>query len=94
MLDDEKISQSSSTYNEGLSKKNRIEEIRNNALKKINDYYLLRYYRIIILIIILCFAAFLPIILILFDSLCNNLSEVTKINYIKQQIGFLFFYHL
>ena len=80
MLDDENSSQSSSTYNEGLSKKNRIEEIRNNALKKINDYYLLRYYRIIILIIILCFAAFLPIILILFDSLCNNLSEVTKIN--------------
>ena len=34
MLDDEKISQSSSTYNEGLSKNNRIEEIRNNVLKE------------------------------------------------------------
>ena len=49
-------------------------------LKKINDYYMLRYYRIIILIIIIYFVAFLPFILILFDSLCNNLSEVTKIN--------------
>ena len=79
-LDDDNSSQSSSTYNEDLSKKNRIEEIRNNAFKNINNYYMFKYYKIILFVIILCFGIFLPIILNLFDSLCKNLSNVTKIN--------------
>ena len=80
IMDDENFSQTSSTYNEDLSKKNRIEEIRNNAFKSINNYYMFKYYKIILFVIISCFGIFLPIILILFDSLCKNLSNVTKIN--------------
>ena len=80
LFNDENSSQSSSTYNEDLSKKNRIEELRNNAFKNIDNYYMFKYYKIILFVIILCFGIFLPIILDLFDSLCDNLSNVTKIN--------------
>ena len=81
LMDDENSSQTSqSTYNEDLSKKNRIEEIRNNALKNVSNFYMLKYYTIILIIIISLSITFLIIILNLFDNLCNNLSEVTNIN--------------
>ena len=79
-MDDENASQTSSNYNEDLSKKNRIEEIRNNALKTIKNYKMLKYYKSLLFVIISCFGIFLPIIINYFDSLCNNLSEVTNIN--------------
>ena len=57
VLEDENSSQSSqSGFDSGLLKKNRIEEIRSNALKNISNFYTLKYIRIIIsLIIISCF---------------------------------------
>ena len=80
LLEDENSSQTSSSYNENLSKKNRIEENRNNALKNINNYYMLKYYKGILFFIFACFVIFLSIILNLFDKLCKNLSNVTNIN--------------
>ena len=81
LMDDENSSQTSqSTYNEDLSKKNRIEEIRNNALKNVSNFYMLKYYTIILIIIIALSITFLIIVLKLFDNLCKNLSEVTNIN--------------
>ena len=42
LIDDENSSQTSQVgYNEALSKKNRIEEIRNNAIKNVNNFYML-----------------------------------------------------
>ena len=81
LMDDENSSQTSgSSYNEDLSKKNRIEEIRNNALKNVSSFYMLKYYSVILIIIISLSFTFLIIILKLFDKLCNNLTEVTNIN--------------
>ena len=80
VMDDENSSQTSSNFNEDLSKKNRIEEIRNNALKNIKNYKMLKYYKSLLFVIISCFGAFLPIIINYFDSLCKNLLEVTNIN--------------
>ena len=80
ILIDENSSQTSSTYNENLSKKNRIEENRNNAFKTINSYYMLKYYKVILFFIFTSFVIFLPLILNLFDQLCNNLFNVTNIN--------------
>ena len=79
-MDDENASQTSSNYNEDLSKKNRIEEIRNNALKNIKNYKMLKYYKALLFVIISCFGIFLPVIINYFDTLCDNLSEVTNIN--------------
>ena len=81
LMEDENSSQTSgSSYSEDLSKKNRIEEIRNNALKNVSNFYMLKYYSIILIIIIAISIILLVIIINYFDSLCNNLSEVTNIN--------------
>ena len=82
LMEDENSSQTSanSSYNEDLSKKNRIEEIKNNTLKNVKNFYMLKYYRIILLIIIAFSAIFLFFFFILFTQLCNNLTEVTDIN--------------
>ena len=82
LMEDENSSQTSanSSYNEDLSKKNRIEEIKNNTLKNVKNFYMLKYYRIILLIIIAFSAIFLFFFFILFKQLCNNLTEVTDIN--------------
>ena len=81
LMEDENSSQTSgSSYSEDLSKKNRIEEIRNNALKNVSNFYMLKYYSIILIIIIAISIILLVIIINYFDSLCQNLSEVTNIN--------------
>ena len=77
LMEDENSSQTSanSSYNEDLSKKNRIEEIKNNTLKNVKNFYMLKYYRIILLIIIAFSAIFLFFFFILFKQLCNNLTD-------------------
>jgi len=81
LMEDENSSQTSaSAYNEDLSKKNRIEEIRNNALKNVSNFYMLKYYSFILIIIICLSIIFLVIVIRLFDNLRDNLSEVTNIN--------------
>ena len=81
LLEDENSSQSSQVgYNEDLSKKNRIEEIRGNALKNVSNFYMLNYYRLIIFIIFVVTIAFVVIFLLLFNKIYKEVEEISDIN--------------
>lgn len=81
LLEDENSSQSSQIgYNEDLSKKKRIEEIRGNALKNVSNFYMLNYYRLIIFFVFIVTIAFIIIFLLLFNKIYKEVEEISDIN--------------
>ena len=79
--DDENSSQaSSSSYNEDLCKRNRIEEIRGNTLKSISNFYTLNYIRILVIIVVLCELAFFVIYLINIDYVYKDMKIISAVN--------------
>ena len=81
IIEDENSSQSSQVgYNEDLSKKSRIEEIRNNALKNINDFYMLRYFRLLNIIILIITIIVVICFLVFFLNVTNDYITITKLN--------------
>ena len=81
LIDDENSSQTSQVgYNEDLSKKNRIEEIRNNAIKNVNNFYMLNYYKISLSVFFILSIIFIALYQLIFISVCDEVNEITDIN--------------
>lgn len=80
-IDDENSSQSSSAgYNDSLSKKSRIEEIRSNIMKNISNFYTLKWIKTIFLFVICITAAFCGLYLIIFDLIYKDLISISELN--------------
>ena len=81
ILENENSSQTSQTgYDNGLLKKNRIEEIRNNLMKDIKGFYIFKYLKIVFSLIIFISIIFLIIYIYLFYKLNLNLRNSFLIN--------------
>lgn len=81
LIDDENSSQSSQVgYNEDLSKKNRIEEIRSSALKNVNSFYMLKYYRITVLIFLIITIVFIFLYQFYFLNICDRVEDIADLN--------------
>ena len=78
---DENSSQTSTSgYDSGLVKKNRIEEIRSNLLTNISSFYTLKYIRIVLLLMGLCSLIFSIVFIYLFSNLNTNLNNSSNLN--------------
>ena len=81
IIEDENSSQSSQVgYNEDLSKKSRIEEIRNNALKNVNDFYMIRYFRLLNTMILVITVIAVVCVLVFFLNVTNDYAAITELN--------------
>ena len=81
ILEDENSSQSSqSGFDNGLVKKNRIEEIRSDLLTNISSFYTIKYIKIIISLIILISVTFSSVYIIFFKTLKSNLKHSSNLN--------------
>ena len=81
VLEDENSSQSSQTgFDSGLVKKNRIEEIRNNLMKNISNFYTLKYIKTVLLLIFISSILYMVFFLITVFSLYLDLAKSTSIN--------------
>ena len=81
IIEDENSSQSSQIgYNEDLSKKSRIEEIRTNLLKNITDFYTLRYYRFLIIALLSITIIFVIGYLVFFFLITKYYVKISHIN--------------
>ena len=81
LINDENSSQTSQVgYNEDLSKKNRIEEIRNNVIKNVNNFYMLNYYKISLSVFFILSIIFIALYQLIFISVCDEVNEITDIN--------------
>ena len=81
VLVDENSSQTSqASFDNGLVKKNRIEEIRSNLLNNISNFYLLTYIKITIYLIGICAFIFCGSYLLFFLSLYDSLYNCSYIN--------------
>ena len=79
--EDENASQaSSSSFNEDLCKRNRIEEIRGNTLKSVSNFYTLNYIRSLVITVLLCSIAFFVIYIINFDSKYEDMKKLSLVN--------------
>ena len=81
VLVDENSSQSSqSSFDSGLVKKNRIEEIRSNLLSNISSFYTLKYIKLVMTFIGILTVTFSVVYLLFFTSLYSNLKKTSKLN--------------
>ena len=81
VLEDENSSQSSqSSFDSGLVKKNRIEEIRSNLLSNISSFYTLKYIKLVMTFIGILTVTFSVVYLFFFTSLYSNLKKTSKLN--------------
>ena len=81
IVKDENSSQiAQSGFDSGLVKKNRIEEIKSNLLVNIENFYILKYIKTIIMLIILLTVAFGIIYILIFLKLYKILKDVSQIN--------------
>jgi len=81
VLEDENSSQSSqSSFDSGLVKKNRIEEIRSNLLSNISSFYTLKYIKLVMTFIGIFTVTFSVVYLLFFTSLYSNLKQTSKLN--------------
>ena len=81
VLEDENSSQTSQTgFDSGLVKKNRIEEIRNNLMKNISNYYTLKYVKYVLLFIFAATIVYIILFITTVFSIHSDLSSSTKIN--------------
>ena len=81
VLEDENSSQTSQTgFDSGLVKKNRIEEIRNNLMKNISNYYTLKYVKNVLLLIFVCTAAYIILFITTIFNIHTDLGSSIKIN--------------
>ena len=81
VLEDENSSQTSQTgFDSGLVKKNRIEEIRNNLMKNISNYYTLKYVKYVLLFIFAATIVYIILFITTIFSIHSDLSSSTKIN--------------
>jgi hypothetical protein len=80
-MDEESASQSSGAgFNDNLSKKSRIEEIRANIMKNIGNFYALKWIRIIFLFMIFITAAFSGCYLIIYSTMHNTITDLSDLN--------------
>jgi hypothetical protein len=80
-MDEESASQSSGAgFNESLSKKSRIEEIRANIMKNISNFFALKWIRIIFLFMIFITAIFSGLYLIIYNSMYNTITDLSDLN--------------
>jgi hypothetical protein len=76
IMDDENASQTSQTgFNSDLVKKERIEEVRANLLINIQNFYTLKYIKILVFLISLFTILYGVIYLVLFYKIFDNLKE-------------------
>ena len=81
VLEDENSSQSSqSSFDSGLVKKNRIEEIRSNLLSNISSFYTLKYIKLVMTFIGIFTVTFSVVYLLFFTSLYSNLKKTSSLN--------------
>ena len=81
VLEDENFSQTSNVgFDNGLVKKNRIEEIRSNLFNKVSKYYTLKYIKLIVILISLFSIAFCVIYFLFILNLNKNLNNVSLMN--------------
>ena len=81
ILEDENSSQTSqASFDSGLVKKNRIEEIRSNLLTNVSNFYTLKYIKISLLLICFFSITFAIAYIIYLLSLFNTLFYTNKIN--------------
>ena len=81
IVKDENSSQiAQSGFDSGLVKKNRIEEIKSNLLVNIENFYILKYIKAIIILIVLLTIAFGLIYILIFLKLYQILKDVSKLN--------------
>ena len=81
ILEDENSSQTSQTgFDNGLVKKNKIEEIRSNLMNNISNFYTLKYIKIIIYLVASLSIIFAGLYTIFFYPIYINLKESTNIN--------------
>ena len=79
--EDENSSQaSSSSYNEDLCKRNRIEEIRGNTLKSISNFYTLNYIRTVVIGVFICSFTFFVLYLINIESVYQDMKIISLVN--------------
>ena len=89
IIEDENSSQSSQAgYDSGLLKKNRIEEIRSNLMKNISGFYSLKYFKFIILMIIITDLLFSVLYISIFNNLTNHLKNTFTTNITLFQSAF------
>lgn len=75
-MDDENASQTSQTgFNSDLVKKERIEEVRANLLINIQNFYTLKYIKILVFLISLFTILYGVIYLVLFYKIFDDLKE-------------------
>ena len=76
IMDDENASQTSQTgFNSDLVKKERIEEVRANLLINIQNFYTLKYIKILVFLISLFTILYGVIYLVLFYKIFDDLKE-------------------
>ena len=81
VLEDENSSQTShSGFDNGLVKKNRIEEIRSNLFKNVSNFYALKYIKIIVVLISVFTIIFVIIFFIFLANLNQSIYYVSVIN--------------
>ena len=81
VLEDENSSQSSQTgFDSGLVKKNRIEEIRNNLMKNISNYYTLKYVKNVLLLIFIATVIYIILFISEIFNIHSDIRNSTKIN--------------
>ena len=79
--EDENSSQaSSSSYNEDLCKRNRIEEIRGNTLKSISNFYTLNYIRTVVIVVFVCSFTFFVLYLVNIESVYQDMKVISLVN--------------
>jgi PAS domain S-box-containing protein len=80
-IDEENSSQSSASgFNDNLSKKSRIEEIRSNIMKNISNFYALKWIKIIFIIMFILTAGFCGCYLIIYQMMCNHIQDLSDLN--------------
>lgn len=80
-LEEESASQSSGLgYNDNLSQKNRIEEIRATVMKNISDFYTLKWIQILALMTMVATILFCIVYVLQFDQNYKNLTKIIELN--------------
>ena len=81
ILEDENSSQSSQGgFDRGLLRKNRVEEIRNNIMSNVSDFYTLKLIKIIIILIATISAIFSFLYIRYFHTINTSLQNSFKVN--------------
>ena len=81
VLEDENSSQSSHVgFDNGLVKKNKIEEIRSNLFNNVSTFYTLKYIKYVVVLISISTIIFSITFILFMINLSINLREVTSIN--------------